>query len=1373
MLHLAITTFGGFQVTLDGEELTRFESDKARALLVYLALEDAQPHRREALAHLLWPDYAEHQARHNLRQTLLRLRRVLGNDSVEPPFLLVSPQTMQFNTNSNYWFDVVAFRTALREAGHETLLIQKHSGDIEPQQVILLQHAVTLYRGDFLAQFFVDESLDFENWMLAQREELNNQIHAALECLTNYFLRHNDYGQAEQYVRRQLELDPLREESQRTLMQILMSTGQRTTALTRYETYRHLLHQELGVEPEDATVKLYEQIRADNVTKDSLDHKRAQKAKPSHDQMVSASMSTQHAERRQMTILCCDLVDMSDSSNETDPEVWHETLPFYRQLCLEVIEQFHGYLIEPRGRYLVAYFGYPQTHEDDARRAVQAGLALITHCGAQLTQRLPSTTAETHWGVRVSVHTGTAVVPKAGNIKERAQGIVGRVLDVSARLLDLTASQTVLISIATYRLVHRFFALQSLGTHLIAEAPRPLGIYQVLQEQDTQRYDDAIGNEVTTLVGREKQLDVLHTAWKQTEQQGHIVYLCGEAGIGKSRLTLEFGKSLQDRPHTWYTCHCSAYHQHTPFHVVITLLQQVLQFQDDDSLQDKVAKITHFLTQLSQIPGYQHMKGPHVIDLLTALLASSRVKYYPDFRLSSGQQRQQTLDILATLVRTGSMEQAVLLVVEDFHWADPSSLELLRYVSLDQPAINNLMIIITYRPELQLPWLPDTERTKQKDGPKIIDMNLDPLYDDEAGDLVKQAMGDATLPTTVIRQIVRRGDGIPLFVEELTRIIIEQVNEKRQPLSENQVDGRFKDALYQSVLDAYIVPDTLHDTLMARLDRLGSAKEIAQIAAVIGHEFQRSFLARLVCAGPNEQGVLQMSLSRTDEITLQDNLIALEKANILLHDGAADNPFYSFKHTLLQETAYHSMLTRTRQHYHRLIIKLLKTDNPNVMDHRPELLAQHYSAAGEIEAAITLWEQAGQQATNQSANAESITHFTKALELIQELPQTPEHIHHELTLLTRIGIPLVKIHGYGAEDVVRIYDRAYTLCQQVDASHQLVPVLRGLWTFYLSHADHRKATNIQQQLQQLTQQVADPTLIIMGHQITGFTLFCCGNMSHAHTHLAKAWELYEAHCTSSPQPPDMSELGVTILTELSHVLWFLGCSDTALHQSQNALRFAQRTGYPYNIGYALIKNAWLHRYLQDAESTQTYAEQAIQIAKEKEFPYWLTHGKILQGWSLAMQGQEELGIAIMRESLKEREQAGMLRARSEHMAMLSEAYAKSDQIGAALEVLDQAIHFSDIKGEQFYRAELYRLKGALLAQEGEDKEAELSLEEALQIARTQHAKIIELRAAMTFGHLQRSYGKSEDFERVATVFNSFTEGFNTADLQQAQDFLDS
>lgn len=465
------------------------------------------------------------------------------------------------------------------------------------------------------------------------------------------------------------------------------------------------------------------------------------------------------------------------------------------------------------------------------------------------------------------------------------------------------------------------------------------------------------------------------------------------------------------------------------------------------------------------------------------------------------------------------------------------------------------------------------------------------------------------------------------------------------------------------------------------------------------------------------------------------------------------------------------MLTRTRQHYHRLIIKLLKADNPDVMEHRPELLAQHYSAAGEIEAAITLWAQAAQQASNQSANAEAITHFTKALEFIQQLPETPGRIHQELTLLTCMGIPLVKIHGYGAEDVVHIYDRAYTLCQQVDASHQLVPVLRGLWTFYLSHADHQKATNIQQQLQQLTQQVDEPTLILLGHQITGFTLFCCGNMPQAHHHLAQAWDLYESYYTNTPRPSDVSELGVTILTELAHVLWFLGRPDMALHQSRNALRFAQTTGYPYSIGYALIKNAWLYRYLQNAELTQTYAEQAIHIAEEKEFLYWLTHGKILQGWSFAMQGQEELGISTIRKSLKEREQAGMLRARSEHLAMLTEAYTQNGQTEAALQTLNYAIHFSDTQGEQFYRAELYRLKGALLVKEGGYKEAEIYIEEALQIARTQHAKIIELRAAITFGHLQRSYGKPEGFDHIATIFNSFTEGFDTIDLQRAQNLL--
>ncbi|MCG8349935.1 MAG: AAA family ATPase [Chloroflexales bacterium] len=1401
MPHLAIRTLGGFQAMLGGSELTRFESDKARALLIYLALEGDRPHRRETLINLFWPNYPERQARRNLSQTLLRLRQVIQDASASPPFLLITPQTIQFNLASDYWLDATAFQQAFSEAGFNQPQPIAQIDSLEPAQVALLQHTIRLYRGDFLAQFFLVDSLEFETWTIARREELCGKMHAALEALTQYFIKYGSYGQAEQNLRRQLEIDPFREPSHRALMRVLASSGQRAAALLQYDHLRQFLDQELGVEPEDATTSLAAQIRTTGSYEPAEHGQSIDKQIHQQKQALGAPGALalqpmpQHADRRQITVLCCDLVGLRSEEVETDPEVWHEALPFYQQLCLQVVEQFGGYLMGARGGYLVVYFGFPKIHEDSTRRAVQAGLALVSQCGARITQHVQHLTPDATWGVRVSIHTGSVVAPAAGSIAERASGIVGNTLDIAADLLHLAPAQTVLISIATYRLVRRFFVSQSVGVCALRGSPRPMGFYHVLQENQAEGGLPDGAARTTALVGRDHEVQRLRSWWNHAQQRGHNIFLGGEAGVGKSRLIVELDNNLADTPHLSHICRCSPYHRHTPFYVVIDMLQHMLQLRSDESHQVIATKLEAFLERIGLHKSESDATTRYAVPLLGLLLGLPTNDRSAITALRPEQRRQQTMEVIMAILRKLASHQPVLLVIEDLHWADPSSLELVRYLTLEQAAIEQFLAIYTFRSDFQLPWLSTAYHHKRPDGPQIMHINLAPLSNADAAWLVKQVAGDVMLPDALVQHIVQRADGIPLYIEELTKTAVESLGNEPQAATLDQPALAPSPALVerkQTLAPRYALPDILHDSLMARLDQLGPLKEMTQLASTFGREFSYGSFWRLwqMAWQPNrtepapDQRKAVASHARNgiqaheNSLLFQDNLKHLEEAGILSRQDSLDDTIYSFKHALVQEAAYSSMLTRTRQCYHRLITQVFEAYYPEVVESQPELVAQHYAAAGAMLQAIECWQRAGRRAIEQAAHIEARTHLQAALDLVRQLPRTAEHANREFLLLIDLGMALMESHGYGDQEVQQTFNQAYALCQHLGYTDQTLPVLRGLWTFHLSHADLPRSLQIADQIRQLAQHTRDPVAQLVDYQVSGFTLLCAGDIRTAHQHLEQAWRLYTQRQGLSDLLRSESDYGVTILTELAHTLWHLGYPDQGLQRCQEALALARERKHSYDIGFALVNMAWLHWHRLSAADTEAYAAEAIQLASTKELPYWLTYGRILHGWALAVQGNGQQGIAEIEQALDYREQAGMLRARSQHLAMLAEACAATGEVVRGHQALDTAIEFANDCGERLYLAELLRLKGDFLLRVDQSIDAarsaaaEESLTAALDAARQQGAKIIELRAALSLGRVWARQGRCADAQTlVAETYAWFSEGLETMDLRVAQAFL--
>ena len=714
------------------------------------------------------------------------------------------------------------------------------------------------------------------------------------------------------------------------------------------------------------------------------------------------------AERRQLTVLFCDLVDSTVLAGQLDPEDLREVVRAYQEACAKVIARFEGHIAQYLGDGLLVYFGYPLAHEDDAQRAVRAGLGMIDALG-QLTTRLEQARG-VHLAARLGIHTGLVVVGEMGGGTRQEQLALGETPNLAARLQGLAAPNTLVISAATFQLLGGFFACQPLGTPPLKGLAQPLAVYRVLYESMARSRLEAAGSTGwTPLVGREQEIGVLRERWTQVKDGlGQVVLLSGEAGIGKSRLVQVLTDQVAAEPLAWLTpCQCSPYHQHTALYPLIDLLERVvLRFEREESPQQKVGKLEGFLVQYG-LPLAEAV--PLFADLLSLPLPAA----YAPLTMSPEQQKQQTLQALLTILRRIAAQQPVLFVMEDLHWVDPSTLELLSLL-VDQGPTARILALFTFRPDFSPPWTGRAHLTQ---------LTVHRLPRRQVVEVIRQVAHSKGLPPEVIEQIVAKTDGVPLFVEELTKMVLEsgllQEREDRYALT--------------GPLPLLAIPATLHDALMARLDRLAAVKALAQLGATLGREFPYALL---------------QAVSPWDEATLRRGLHQLVEAEFLYQQGLPPQATYRFKHALIQDAAYQSLLRSTRQQYHQRIAQALEAQFPETVAIQPELVAHHYTEAGCYAQAVGYWQQAGQRALQRSANVEAIAHLRQGIALLTTLPDTPARVQAELTIQTTLGPALMATKGYAAPEVAAAYHRARELCQQAEETPELFPVLWGLCLLY-------------------------------------------------------------------------------------------------------------------------------------------------------------------------------------------------------------------------------------------------------------------------------------------------------------------------------------
>jgi predicted ATPase len=836
------------------------------------------------------------------------------------------------------------------------------------------------------------------------------------------------------------------------------------------------------------------------------------------------------------------------------------------------------------------------------------------------------------------------------------------------------------------------------------------------------------------LVGRESEVTLLLERWQQTKEgQGQVILLSGEAGIGKSRLVQVLKEHVASEPHTRWECRSSPYYQNTALYPIIDLIQRTLQWQSDDTPEQRLEKLEHLLSQY-------RLSLEETIPLFAPLLSLSVPEdRYPPLNFSPQRLRQKTLASIMAILLELAEQQPVLFILEDLHWTDPTTLEFLGLL-VEQVPTASLYALLTCRPHFQPAWHHRSYLTE---------ITVNRLSRNQIEQMATRVAGGKSLPAEIVQQLVDKTDGVPLYVEEMTKAVLESGTLK-------EANGQYE---LVGSFSSLAIPATLQDSLMARLDRLVTAKAVAQYASVIGRQFSYELL---------------QAVSGLDEATLQRELSRLVEAELVYQRGLPPQATYTFKHALIQDAAYQSLLKSTRQQYHQRIAQVLKEQFLETAEAQPELLARHFTEAGLRDKAVHYWHKAGQRASERSAHVEAIRHFAKGLELLQTLPETHECVQRAVDMLIALGASLLATKGYAAPEVEQTYTHAHHLCAQLDAPQQLFPVVRGLWNYYSVRATHQTAHALGAQLLALAQQVCDPAMLIAAHRAVGCTVSWLGAVASGHMHLAQGIALDDPQHHHASALLYGEDAGVVCRSLDAWMLWSLGYPDQGLTRTVEGVTLAHQRAHPLSLAFALAGAVGCHQLRREGRATQEQADAVLRLATEQGFPYWTAVAGIQRGWALAHQGQMHAGMAQLHEGLRAYRATEAAILRPYWFALLAETHGMLGEPQAGLTVLTAALTLVDTTGERWYESELYRLKGALLLQSSDNQaKAESCFQHAITIAQNQSAKSWELRAATSLAKLWQNQGKRQEaYDLLAPVYGWFTEGFDTLDLKDAKALLD-
>jgi predicted ATPase len=916
----------------------------------------------------------------------------------------------------------------------------------------------------------------------------------------------------------------------------------------------------------------------------------------------------------------------------------------------------------------------------------------------------------------------------------REETVVGDTPNLAARLQTLAEPGAVVISARTRQLIGGLFALAELGMHSMKGFPVPVQAWRVIGEGAAEsRFEALHGAGLTPLVGREHEIGLLLEHWERAKEgEGQVVLLAGEPGIGKSRLLRALRGRLENEPHTPLSHYCSPHHQSSPLHPVIGLLERAAGFAADDPAATKLDKLEALLA-------LSRDDVTAAAPLLAALLSLETDARYPPLDMSPHRQKERTLEELVDQVLGLATRRPVLALYEDVHWADPTSLELLDLL-VDRVQGARVLVLITFRPEFEPSWMRYAHVTA---------LTLSRLSRRQGAAMVARLSGGKALPAAVLDQIVAKTDGVPLFVEELTRTVLE-TNLLRDEGDHYALAGP---------LPPMAIPTTLQESLLARLDRLAPAREVVQVAAAIGREFSHELLA-IAAALP--EGEMQAAL---------DDLVG---SGLVFRRGTPPQATYSFKHALVQDAAYATLVRAKRQRLHARIAAAIEQHFPETVQAQPELLARHYMEAGLAEPAIDYWLRAGQAEIARSATAEAIAQLTKGLELIPALPDDAARWRRELELQVALGVALMAAKGWAAPEVGQVNARARALCERLGDTSRLFPVLYGEWVFHVVRAELEAGRTAGEDLLRRAQEQDDAAAETIGNRIVGTAALLRGELVAARTHLERTLGVYDpaAHRSLAflfAQDPRVSGLSV-----LSWALFVLGYPEQAQARSKEALTDAKELSHRNTLGYALLYGCILSQLGRDRDEALDRANSLIALAAEQGSPHFLAAGDVIRGWTLGAAGEFEAGIAQVRDGLTRWRATGAGFLVPYFLSLLAELQGHAGAVNDGLDVVAEALDRVEETGERWFEAELHRMMGELMLRlpSSGPTAAEARFAHAVATARQQGAKLWELRAATRLARLWREQGRrGEAHDLLAPLYSQFTEGFGTPDLQAASAIL--
>ncbi|MEH2553157.1 putative ATPase/class 3 adenylate cyclase/DNA-binding SARP family transcriptional activator [Bradyrhizobium algeriense] len=1331
--RFGLSLLGGFELT-GPDGVVDLPSKKLAGLLAYLACNAPRPQSREKLSALLWGSRFDAQARQNLRQALFRLRKVLGEDALESDGEVVSLNAAAVRC------DVSQFEALVRDGSRDAL-----------------SAAADLYRGRLIDDVSVGEE-GWNEWLTGERERLLDLALGAMMGLGEQDLAAGRAEQALKAGQRAIALNNMREDAHRLMVRALAATGRKAEALKHYQDLVALLKRELNTEPDAATRSLAAELRATEppgrssaereIAKPTLpqpdrssivalpfgnmrrDHENADNPAADGDEASSAvAVGSGSPERRQLTIMVCNMVGSMPLSARLDPEDMHDLIAAFHKSVADIVSRFDGFVAQYLGDGVLVYFGYPAAGENDAEQAMRAGLAILDTIGTL--KASPGVTVQ----VSVGIATGLVVIGERSGTGDTQQCVaIGEAPNVAAQLQAAAAPGEVVIAASTHRLAGRMFDCRALAAIDVKGLPQPVEAWQVRGETaGVSRFEVRRAGALTPLVGRQEEIELLLRRWDQAKLgEGRVVLLTGEPGIGKSRIAESLLAAREGEPHARIRYFCSPYHVQSPLYPFIAQLERAAGFEPGSSASVKLDKLEALLKPTTK-------NVLRDVGLIAELLGVPADERYPALAISPQQKREMTLTALLDQLDGAAARGPVMIVFEDAHWIDPTSQDLLdRMVA--RAASLPLLLIVTVRPELQPTWVGQ---------PHVTMLPLSRLGRRDSAGIVGGVTKGKALPAAVVEQVLAHTDGVPLFIEELTNTLLES--------------GLLRETTDRYVLDGPLpelaIPTTLQASLVARLDRLGSGKDVALIGSAIGREFSHELIGAVASLSPED---LDAALER------------LTVSGLISRRGTPPIATYAFKHALVQDAAYTTMLKSRRRQLHASIANVLVERFPALAETLPEIVAHHFTEAGLATEAIGHWFKAGQRATERSADQEAVRHLERGLALLRTLPESEDRDRHELDFQITLGTPLVAVSGYSSPEVGAASERAILLSEKLDDVGHLFAALYAQFSYCNTTGNTYKALEFAERCRTLGIRQGDRAMQLMAHRGTGIVLYQLGKFGLARKELEQSLALYDPKRDRFLAARYLTDPFASASALLASIAWISGFPDRAAKMQIQALSYAAELNHVNTIGFVhFLAGAALEQLFGNVAAVLTHTQTLSALATEHGVLAWRSSGIIFEGWALSLTSGPESGISLMQKGIADVDAKNLTFLVPLFTSLLAQVRGRAGDFQSALALCIDARERSQRSEQYIWEAELHRNEGEVRRAAGHSlTDVEECFGKALDVSRAQGARMFELRAATSLARLWHDQGRHvEARDLLAPVYGWFTEGFDTVDLEDAKALL--